>query len=111
MNDLAVALENPLLQPGVFTELTRDRFNEVNPALIYLKRLPIVKADEIEILSFGPVPNIKNGALIRESMQKRIVQNSVSGEEYDLVLAWRNNMVQRLVDGIHQRMNILACEA
>jgi len=109
MSTTLEAYWNPLLKPDILTEIARSQFYEVNPALIYLKRLPVVKAEEIEIVGFGPVPNIKNGTFVGESIQKRLARGLDVDRE--LILDWRNRVIDRVIQGIHQRMNILACEA
>jgi len=108
---MTVALENSILTQTAISEFASNRFEDVSPALIYLKRFPVIHTDEAEMSKFGPVPNIKNGTIVGEQMRNRLMAELKSEDDYNLILNWRNRTVQLVIEGIHQRMNILACEA
>ena len=108
---MSIIENNPALDHGTLTTLASQQFREVNPAFKYLNRLPIVRADEIEVMSFGPVPRYKVGTRVGEQMTKRLKKGAKTEDDEMLVLNWRNQKLINTLESIHTRMNIVACQA
>lgn len=104
MTDL---LKSPVLEPQQFTSLVKTVFDTPSPSLHFLPRTPFVECSERDVVGMPNIPNYKMGSQVGTGMIQRIRENRKQDQQF--LNDWIRNLADRMVRGLHTRLETMVC--